>query len=143
MAEHRGTTFHLSVPVKSVCRWLWVCLVVQQECRWQAILDSKSLRQSADLVIAPWTRLQTSHTHSLILLVPRSSSVIIQWLCLDLTGHTSRMGQGEDAVIDSCHLHGERDGVLVVCVVAGVILKETCTWISNCVSETSDIRLQK
>lgn len=43
----------------STCHLLWVCLVVQQECWWQAILESKSLRQSADLVVAPWTRLRT------------------------------------------------------------------------------------
>ncbi len=51
-----------------------VCVVVQQECRWQAMLDSKSLRQSADLVIGPWTCLQTS-AHALI--DPRGPAVFL------------------------------------------------------------------
>lgn len=63
--------------------------------------------------------------HTLILIVLRSSSVVIQCFCFDFTGHASWTGQGEDAVIDSCHLHGERDGVLVVCVITGIILNET------------------
>lgn len=63
------------VEQPSTCPVLWVCVVVQQECRWQAILESKSLRQSADLVIAPWTRLQTStHWFSSSCSLPQSSS---------------------------------------------------------------------
>lgn len=69
----------------------------------------------------------SANIHTLILVVLQSSSVIIQCLCFDFTGHASWTGQGEDAVIDSCHLHSERDGVLVVSMIAGVILKETST----------------
>lgn len=50
------------------------------------------------------------------------SSFVLQGLRLDVVGDPSGSGQGQDGVVDGGHLHGERDGVLVLVVRCAVIL---------------------
>lgn len=43
-----------------------------------------------------------------------SSSFVLQSLGLDVAGHAPASGQSQDGVVDGGHLHGQRDGVLVL-----------------------------
>ncbi|KAA8583439.1 hypothetical protein FQN60_015985, partial [Etheostoma spectabile] len=51
------------------------------------------------------------------------SSFILQGLRLDVAGHPSGPGQGQDGVVDGSHLHSQRDGVLVLAVRRAVVLR--------------------
>lgn len=50
-------------------------------------------------------------------------SFVLQGLRLDVAGHPSSSGQGQDGVVDGSHLHSQRDGVLVLAVCCAVVLK--------------------
>lgn len=51
-----------------------------------------------------------------------SASFILQGLGLDVVGHASGSGQRQNGVVDGSHLHGQRDGILMLVVSCTVVL---------------------
>lgn len=52
-------------------------------------------------------------------------SLVLQGLCLDVAGDPPASGQCQDGVVDGSHLHGQRDGVLVLAVCRTVVLQRS------------------